>query len=121
MTKELQAIASTPGIAGVCLHRGRDILEHSLPATYGDAAAEDLCNAIVSAFAAYARAERPLSQSYFQYPESGVLVLTMPPKSRPDPAPGADFFLTFLVSDPAAIPAILAPAKAFLTREARSA
>jgi hypothetical protein len=120
MTKELQAIAAIPGIAGVCLHRGRDIMEHAFPDNYSDSA-EDLCSAVVGAFSAYARAERPLTQSYFQYPESGILVLTATPKSRPRPAPAADFFLTFLVRDPAALAAVMAPAREFLEKEAASA
>jgi|GEM_PF-4454674 len=121
MTSELLSMAGSAGITGLCFHRGTEILHHSLPDIYGDAAAAELCQAVVSAFIAYAGAERPLTQSYFQYPENGVLVLTSPPADRTHPDPATDFFLTFLVSDPAALPAIIAPARGFLTKQARGA
>ena len=121
MTPELQSISDFPGVTGLCLHRGAQVMEHSLPASYGDAAAANLCQSIAGAFIAYADAGRPLMQSYFQFPESGVLVLTSSPEGQSQPSPAEDFFLTFLVSDQSAISGILAPARAFLARQALGA
>lgn len=116
MTPELQAISNTPGITGLCLHRGAEVIHHTLPDTYGNAAAVDLCHVVANIFLAYSEVERPVTQGYFQYPESGIFVLkSSPGKSRA----ASECFLTFLVSDQAAIPAVLAPARAFLARQAR--
>ena len=117
MTAELQAISNTPGITGLCLHRGAEILHHNLPATYGDAAATDLCHVVSGIFSAYANAERPVTQGYFQYPESGILVVK---SARGKNAAAKECFLTFLVSDQNAIQTVLAPARAFLSRQARA-
>lgn len=115
MTAELQAISNTPGITGLCLHRGAEVIHHTLPDTYGSAAAADLCHVVAGIFAAYAEADRPVTQGYFQYPESGIFVL----KSANRKGSGGNF-LTFLVSDKAAVPAVLAPARAFLARHGRA-
>jgi hypothetical protein len=118
MTTELQSIAASPGVTGLCLHRGATVLEHTFPAFFGDAAAADLCRSVASAFVAYAEAGRPLTQSYFQFPESGMLVLTGSPEGGTQPNPAEDLFLTFLLSDRSAISGILAPARAFLAGQA---
>ena len=118
MTEELQAIAGTPGITGLCLHRGNELLHHNLPATMGKATATDLCHAVAGAFSAYAEAERPITQGYFQFPEGGVLVLRT---SSTGGTAEREFYLTFLVSDQNAISAVMAPARAFLTRQTRKA
>ena len=118
MTEELIAIADIPGITGLCLHKGEELLHHNFPATMGRATAMDLCHAVAGTLSAYAEASRPISQSYFQYPEGGVLVL------RTGSAEGTserEFYLTFLISDPSAIAEVLAPARAFLTRQTRAA
>jgi hypothetical protein len=119
MTDELQSISDSPGVTGLCLHRGAEVIEHTLPASYGAAAAGNLCQSIAGAFIAYADAGRPLTQSYFQYPESGVLVLTSSPEGQSQAGPAGDFFLTVLVSDQSSISGILPPARAFLARQAR--
>lgn len=116
MTTELHAISNTPGITGLCLHRGTEVLHHNLPDTYGDAAASDLCHVVAGIFSAYSDVDRPVTQGYFQYPESGILVI----KSTRTGNPAAkECYLTFLVSDQSAIPAVLAPARAFLARQVR--
>ena len=118
MTEELNAIAAIPGITGLCLHQGGELLHHNLPAAMGRATAADLCHAVAGTFLAYAEAARPISQTYFRYPEGGVFVL------RTGSAEGTsdrEFYLTFLVSDPAAIAEVMAPARAFLTRQTRMA
>jgi hypothetical protein len=117
MTSELQAISNTPGITGLCLHRGTEVIHHNLPDTYGDAAATDLCHVVAGIFSAYSEVGRPVTQSYFQYPESGILVLRSAPGKN---TAAKECYLTFLVSDQAAIPTVLAPARAFLARQARA-
>ena len=116
MTEELNAIAALPGITGLCLHRGDELLHHNLPAAMGNATATDLCHAVSGAFSAYAEAARPATQGYFEFPEGGVLVLRT---GSPDGNSGREFFLTFLVRDQSVIPELLAPARAFLTRQTR--
>jgi len=116
MTEELNAIAATPGLTGLCLHRGEELLHHNLPAALGKATAADLCHAVAGAFSAYAEAARPVTQGYFEFPEGGVLVLRT---GSPAGTSAREFFLTFLVNDRSAIPEVLAPARAFLTRQTR--
>ncbi len=116
MTTELQAISNIPGITGLCLHRGTEVLHHNLPAAYGDAAASDLSHVVAGIFSAYTEVDRPVSQGYFDYPESGILVVK---SARGKSAAAKDCFLTFLVSDQSAVSAVLAPARAFLARQMR--
>lgn len=118
MTEELNAIAATPGITGLCLHRGHELLHHNLPPAMGTATATDLCHAVAGAFSAYAEADRPITQGYFHFPEGGVLVFRT---GSPTGTSEREFFLTFLVQDQNAIPELLAPARAFLTRQTRLA
>ena len=117
MTAELQAISNIPGATALCLHRGAEVIHHNLPDTYGDAAATDLCHVVSGIFSAYSQVAQPVTQGYFQYPESGIPVI----KSSPVKSTAAkECFLTFLVSDPRAIQTVLAPARAFLARQTRA-
>jgi hypothetical protein len=118
MTEELNAIAAVPGITGLCLHKGNELIHHNLPAAMGTATANDLCHAVAGTFSAYAEAARPILQTYFQFPEGGVFVLRT---GSPEGTSGREFYLTFLVSDQNAIGEVLAPARAFLTRQTRMA
>ena len=118
MTEELNAIAAIPGITGLCLHKGNELLHHNLPATMGRATATDLCHAVAGTLSAYAEAVRPITQSYFQFPEGGVLVLRT---GSVEGTTEREFYLTFLVNDQRAIAEVLAPARAFLTRQTRMA
>jgi hypothetical protein len=113
MTEELNAIAAIPGITGLCLHRGEELLHCDFPPALGRATAADLCHAVAGALSAYAEAGRPVTQSYFEYPEGGVLTICSGRTSSPE------FQLTFLVNDRAAIAQVMAPARAFLKRQTR--
>ncbi len=114
MTTELLALSNTSGITALCLHRGTEVLHHNLPDAYGDAAASNLCHVVAGIFAAYAHVDRPVSQGYFQYSESGILVVK---SARAKNAAAKECFLTFLVSDRSAVAAVLPPARAFLARQ----
>ncbi len=116
MTEELNAIAAIPGITGLCLHRGEEMMHWQFPPALGRATATDLCHAVAGAFLAYAEASRPLSQGYFEFPEGGVLVLRA---GSSEGTSAREFYLTFLVHDRSAIPQVIAPARAFLTRQTR--
>jgi hypothetical protein len=116
MTEELNAIAALPGITGLCLHRGEELLHCDFPPALGRATAADLCHAVAGALSAYAEAARPVTQGYFEYPEGGVLVIRA---GSSDGISSHEFHLTFLVKDRAAIAEVMAPARAFLTRQTR--
>jgi hypothetical protein len=108
MNEELKALAATDGVRALCFHRGAKPVFHSFKPAYGPATAADLSRAVTELFAVYAQGNRPLQETWFQFPECGVLVLAAPG--------GQQSFLSFMLSDTAAIAAVSGPAKAFLAR-----
>lgn len=130
MSELLKEISRLPGVRGLCLHRGTTVLVNLLPPTYGPAGAREVCRAVVRAFSAYPACGRRVSQAWFQYPEGGVLVLTAPQrKCAPTVSVQQDVgrsgevsdpFLTILIKDQNSIASALAPARAFLARQAQT-
>ena len=90
MSASLESLATLPGVAGLCAHRGGEITWSRLPDSISMERAAALCAAVSSAFATYAGAGRQLREAWFEFPEFCVLAL-----------PGAgteDAMLTFFLT-----------------------
>jgi hypothetical protein len=109
MTPELETISKLPGVVGVCFHQDHHVIFQNLPLAYGAATAESLSRAVSRALGTYHQAQRRVSQAYFQYPQSGVLVIVSPRANGQ--------YLSILVQDQATILKLLEPARAFLARQ----
>ncbi len=128
MQDQLELLATLPGVSGLIFHRGLEIVSNRLPAAWGLASAQLLTHAVIDGFSGYARSGRQATQCWFEFPEGNVLALTPPLQEDqitrsiargPDqPQHLAAPFLTFLVKNRTAVPSLLAPANAFLTRQA---
>ncbi len=124
MKAELTALTSLPGVTGYCLHRGARVLEHQLPSGYPVSAVSSLCATVADTFLIHANARRPLTHSYFQYPEGGLLIITASSASgtalsqqpwNPEQLdPTADLFLSLLINNQSALAALIPPARALL-------
>jgi hypothetical protein len=109
MTPEFEILSKLPGVVGICYHEEHRVLYQNLPPSYGAATAEALSRAVSRAMGTYRNAERTAEQAYFQFPQCSVLVISSPR--------GNGEYLSILVRDQAAVPNIISPARAFLTRQ----
>ncbi len=125
MNEDLQPFLELPGVRGACLHRGAQVAVAMFPEAEGVAGAQALAGAITETFTAYCQIGRPVTQGFFAFPENSVLTVTALPKSAPlggaeNPRPLSEAFLTFLLENREAVPGLISPARAYLTRLARA-
>ena len=91
MSTAVDQLAALPGVTGICLHRGADMVECRLPEHVTGERAAALCAAVAGAFATYAGAGRQLREAWFEFP--GLGVLAMPAPWQPEE------MLTFFLTD----------------------
>lgn len=128
MNTSLETLLAIPGVIGLVFHRGQEIVEEHLPATWGAASVRMLCRAVIQGFSGYAAAGRQATQCWFEFPEGCVLSLTPPlqenqitrsmARGTDQPQQLAAPSLTFILADPSALDNILVPANSFLARQA---
>ena len=128
MNTPLESLLAIPGVTSLVFHRGEEIVEAHLPATWGATSVRMLCRAVIQGFSGYAAAGRQATQCWFEFPEACVLALTPPlqetqitrsmARGTDQPQQIAAPFLTFVLSDPAALDQIVVPANAYLARQA---
>ena len=111
MKAYLEQLVTLPGVAALCVHRGPNIIWKRLPADFSAESAEALCQAVYDGFFAYASAERFLTEAYFGFSGQSVLAIAKPPAQ---PGEAASYFLSFLLTDPAAAATVSKPAAAVL-------
>ena len=99
MSADLESLAALPGVAGLCQHRGGEVVWARLPESVTAESAAALCAAVSAAFASYAGAGRVLREAWFEFPGMAVLVVC---------PPEAEEMLTFFVRERSAAADILA-------------
>jgi hypothetical protein len=119
MNDELHHLAQLPGVQGVCLHRGSEVVYHRLPDALSDSAAA-LAESVANTFASYQQSGRPANQVLFQYPEGvifAITVLAAPREAEDSPAPSMPYLTFLLQTKEAALP-LMPQARTWLARYA---
>jgi hypothetical protein len=111
MNAGIEKLSALDGVTGLFVHRGGIIKWQRRPDALTNDNAGALCSAVSKAFASYARAERRLTQAYFEF--GGHCLLTMA-KSAPAAPEAPDFFLTFLIRDRPAVAEVIREASDYL-------
>lgn len=121
---ELTAFKSVPGLVGVVLHQGEQVLAHEFPPLYSTATLQEVASSVTRMFSGYARVGRHITHGLWKYAEGTLLVLTCYP-AKPSGLLPADEelttpFLTLLLLDAQVADAIISPARAMLSRLAET-
>src|SRR5688500_3040403 len=117
MNPDIENLAALDGVAGLFVHRGGIIKWQRRPDSLSNDHAGALCNAVSKAFAAYARAGRPLTQAWFEFTGQSVLVMARTPAAN---EAGPEMFLTFLIRERTVAAAVISAALAYVESESAS-
>jgi len=100
VSEELEQLAVFDGVTGLFLHHGGIIRWQRRPESLTIDNAAALCHAVSHAFIAYLRADRHLTQAYFEFSGQSVLVVA---GNQGAADAGPQSFLTLLLRDRAAV------------------